>query len=170
MSSQATSSTPPANPAEAKLVADSLEIISQIQFLQNQSERIKDTLDMERSCAQEVAGVMKQFLEQIGKSYVLDSSMFPRLGQGVKEVILTPQGIFFLTFNNGLTVARTVDDLSPESLIKVLEYILPDVKSFLTDRLDKLSTRASMLEKVAAELKRIPPLPKAARTAPPRTS
>jgi hypothetical protein len=144
-------------------LGESAEIISQIQDLQGESESIKDILDMEKSYAGEVATIMKQFLDQIGRSYVLDPSLFPRLGHGVKEVILTPQGVFFLSYNNGLAIARTVDDLSPDSLIKVLERILPDVKAFLTERRQKLSARATMLEKVAGELKRVPSLPKSAR-------
>jgi hypothetical protein len=144
--------------------SESLDIISSIQELQGESESIKDILEMEKAYAQEVASVMKQFLEQIGKSYVLEPSLFPRLGHSVKEVILTPQGVFFLSYSNGLNVARTVDDLSPESLIKVLEHILPDVKAFLAERRQKLSARATMLEKVAGELKRIPNLPKSARS------
>lgn len=142
---------------------ESAEILSQITDLQGESESIKDILDMEKSYAAEVAGIMKQFLDQIGRSYVLDPSLFPRLGHGVKDVILTPQGVFFLSYNNGLTIARTVDDLSPDSLIRVLERILPDVKSVLTERRQKLSARAQMLEKVAGELKRVPSLPRAAR-------
>lgn len=142
---------------------ESAEILSQITDLQGESESIKDILDMEKSYAAEVATIMKQFLEQIGRSYVLDPSLFPRLGHGVKDVILTPQGVFFLAYNNGLTVARTVDDLSPESLMRVLERILPDVKAFLTERRQKLSARAQMLEKVAGELKRVPSLPRGAR-------
>jgi hypothetical protein len=144
-------------------VIESTEILSQITDLQGESESIKDILDMEKSYATEVASIMKQFLEQIGRSYVLDPSLFPRLGHGVKDVILTPQGVFFLAYNNGLTIARTVDDLSPESLIRVLERILPDVKAFLTERRQKLSARAQMLEKVAGELKRVPTLPRGAR-------
>jgi hypothetical protein len=144
-------------------VIESTEILSQISDLQGESESIKDILDMEKSYAAEVATIMKQFLEQIGRSYVLDPSLFPRLGHGVKDVILTPQGVFFLAYNNGLTIARTVDDLSPESLMRVLERILPDVKAFLTERRQKLSARAQMLEKVAGELKRVPSLPRAAR-------
>jgi hypothetical protein len=151
---------------EAAQAVESLDIITSIQDLQGESESIKDILDMEKAYAQEVATVMKQFLEQIGKSYVLDPSLFPRLGHGVKEVILTPQGVFFLAYSSGLNVARTVDDLSPESLIRVLEHILPDVKSFLTERRQKLSARATMLEKVAGELKRIPALPKSGRSQP----
>ncbi len=143
--------------------AESTEILNQISSLQSESESIKDILDMEKGYAVEVATIMKQFLEQIGRSYVLDPSLFPRLGHGVKDVILTPQGVFFLSYNNGLTVARTVDDLSPESLIRVLERILPDVKGFLTERRQKLSARAQMLEKVAGELKRVPTLPRSAR-------
>ena len=142
-------------------------IISSIQELQGESESIKDILDMEKAYAQEVAQVMKQFLEQIGKSYDLDPGLFPRLGHNVKQVVLTPQGVFFLLYSNGQSVARTVDDLSPESLVRVLEHIIPDVKSFLTERRQKLSARATMLEKVAGELKRIPSLPRAARTAGP---
>jgi hypothetical protein len=144
-------------------VIESTEILNQISELQGESESIKDILDMEKSYAAEVATIMKQFLDQIGRSYVLDPSLFPRLGHGVKDVILTPQGVFFLSYNNGLTVARTVDDLSPESLIRVLERILPDVKGFLTERRQKLSARATMLEKVAGELKRVPTLPRGAR-------
>jgi len=149
--------------AKETSMLESTDIISSIQDLQGESESIKDILDMEKAYAQEVASVMKQFLEQIGKSYTLDPSLFPRLGHGVKEVILTPQGVFFLSYSNGLSVARTVDDLSPESLIRVLEYIIPDVKAFLTERRQRLSARATMLEKVAGELKRIPSLPKSAR-------
>jgi len=159
-----TSQTEAAPEAEKEsLLGESSEIISQIQDLQGESESIKDILDMEKSYAAEVATIMKQFLDQIGRSYVLDPSLFPRLGHGVKEVILTPQGVFFLSYNNGLNIARTVDDLSPDSLIKVLERILPDVKAFLTERRQKLSARATMLEKVAGELKRVPSIPKSAR-------
>jgi len=164
MSTQTTQQTEavPETEKESGMI-ESAEILSQITDLQGESESIKDILDMEKGYATEVATIMKQFLEQIGRSYVLDPSLFPRLGHGVKDVILTPQGVFFLSYNNGLAVARTVDDLSPESLIRVLERILPDVKAFLTERRQKLSARAQMLEKVAGELKRVPSLPRAAR-------
>ncbi|MDA4111415.1 MAG: hypothetical protein OK439_02670 [Thaumarchaeota archaeon] len=164
MSTQTTSQTEPMVEGEKEAPAtESSEILTSIQELQGESESIKDILDMEKAYALEVATIMKQFLDQIGRSYVLDPSLFPRLGHGVKEVILTPQGVFFLAYNNGLNIARTVDDLSPDSLIKVLERILPDVKAFLTERRQKLSARATMLEKVAGELKRIPSIPKSAR-------
>jgi len=158
-----TEAAPEVTEKSEPLMSESSEILSQIQDLQGESESIKDILDMEKSYAAEVATIMKQFLDQIGRSYVLDPSLFPRLGHGVKEVILTPQGVFFLQYNNGLNVARTVDDLSPDSLIKVLERILPDVKAFLTERRQKLSARATMLEKVAGELKRVPSIPRSAR-------
>ncbi len=164
MATQTAEQTEPAPEVkEDSLLGESSEIIGQIQDLQGESESIKDILDMEKSYAAEVATIMKQFLDQIGRSYVLDPSLFPRLGHGVKEVILTPQGVFFLQYNNGLNIARTVDDLSPDSLIKVLERILPDVKAFLTERRQKISARATMLEKVAGELKRVPSIPKSAR-------
>jgi len=159
-----TSQTEAAPEAEKESVlGESSEIISQIQDLQGESESIKDILDMEKSYAAEVATIMKQFLDQIGRSYVLDPSLFPRLGHGVKEVILTPQGVFFLSYNNGLNVARTVDDLSPDSLIKVLERIFFYKNTATTERRQKLSARATMLEKVAGELKRVPSIPKSAR-------
>ncbi len=168
MATQAATTTSPqveAGPETEKDsgLIESNEILSQISDLQGESESIKDILDMEKSYAAEVASIMKSFLEQIGRSYVLDPSLFPRLGHGVKDVILTPQGVFFLSYNNGLTIARTVDDLSPESLMRVLERILPDVKGFLTERRQKLSARAQMLEKVAGELKRVPSIPRGAR-------
>jgi len=168
MATQAATTTSPqveAGPEAEKDsgLIESNEILSQISDLQGESESIKDILDMEKSYAAEVASIMKSFLEQIGRSYVLDPSLFPRLGHGVKDVILTPQGVFFLSYNNGLTIARTVDDLSPESLMRVLERILPDVKGFLTERRQKLSARAQMLEKVAGELKRVPSIPRGAR-------
>ena len=144
MSTQTTSQTETVEETEkVSPVVESSEILSSIHELQGESESIKDILDMEKAYALEVATIMKQFLDQIGRSYVLDPSLFPRLGHGVKEVILTPQGVFFLAYNNGLNVARTVDDLTPESLIKVLERILPDVKAFLTERRQKLSARAT---------------------------
>jgi hypothetical protein len=164
MSTQTTSQTEPMEEAkEVSPMVESSEILSSIHDLQGESESIKDILDMEKAYALEVATIMKQFLDQIGRSYVLDPSLFPRLGHSVKDVVLTPQGVFFLSYNNGLSVARTVDDLTPESLIKVLERILPDVKAFLTERRQKLSARATTLEKIAGELKRVPSLPRAAR-------
>jgi len=166
MSTQTTTSeTAPMEEAPEKMspMVESSEILSSIHDLQGESESIKDILDMEKAYALEVATIMKQFLDQIGRSYILDPSLFPRLGHSVKDVVLTPQGVFFLSYNNGLTVARTVDDLTPESLIKVLERILPDVKAFLTERRQKLSARATTLEKIAGELKRVPSLPRAAR-------
>ena len=130
-----------------------IRVVASLKELQQEFNQIRTALELEKAISRDVSSFMEDFLRQVGTSYHLDPALFPRLGSSVREVILTPQCIFFLTYNDGLTVARTVNQISPDSLMKVLEEILPDIKMHFKERRERIASRSVGLYRVASELK-----------------
>jgi hypothetical protein len=61
-------------------------------------------------------------------------------------------------YNNGSIITRSLENLSSESLMRVLTQILPEVKISLEEKRQKLSLRTSFLEQVSGEIKEMPNL------------
>lgn len=115
---------------------------------------MKDALETEKRISKDLASFLREYLPQAGKSYDLDPVLFPKL-HGVRQVTLTPQCIFFLTYQDGSKVARTLENLSPESMMKVLEKILPVMTSHFKEKREEIAVRSIELYRIAAELKEI---------------
>jgi hypothetical protein len=136
------------------------DLFSSIRTLEQESVQINELAELEHAYSKEISTMLRQFLLMVGKSYELDPATFPRLGGSVGRIVLTPQGSFSLTYRDGLTAARPVEDLSAESLVNVLDRVLPEVADLFAERRRKLEQRTALLEKVSQGLKRISPLSK----------
>lgn len=132
------------------------DVLSLIRDVREESLKIKELSEMEKVHFSETVAVMRQFIEALGKSYHLDTSLLSKVDRNISDVVLTPQALICLVYNDGSIVTRSLENLSAESLVRVLAQILPEIKIFLEDNRHKLSVRAGIIEKVAEEMKGIP--------------
>ena len=132
---------------------NAIKLVSSLREINEEFAQIKEALEKETTISREVAAFLKELLPQVGMSYKLDPSLFPGLGNEVKLVMLTPQCIFFLTFQDGSTVARTFDNITPESMMKILEEILPSIMDNLKEKREKIAMRSIGMYRVAAQIR-----------------
>ena len=154
------SSEPETEKSEAQR-ADQLrdgDVIGLIRSVQEESLKIKELSEMEKVYTTDTISVLRQFIEPLGKSYHLDPTLLSKVDPNIVDIVLTPQGSICLIYNNGSIVTRSLENLSSESLVRVLTQILPEIRLFLAERRQKLSIRTGVLEKVADEFKRVPSL------------
>jgi hypothetical protein len=131
------------------------DLVSLVRTVQDESVRIKELSDLERTYMADTIGVLRQFIASIGKSYHLDPTLLSRVDRNIADIVLTAQGSICLIYNNNRVVTRSLENLSSESLIRVLNQILPEIKISLVEKRQKLLSRAGLLEKVSIELKKI---------------
>lgn len=132
-----------------------INLVTSLREFRAEFLQMKDTQDTEKKISKVISTFLGEYLPQVGKSYELDPSLFPSL-QGVKQLTLTPQCIFFLTFQDGLKEARTLESLSPESLMKVLEEIVPVMMAHFRKKREKIAFRSIEFYRIAEELKEMP--------------
>lgn len=160
------------DPIHSEKESEAIGLVASLRELREEFRQVKIALDTEKTIAKDISAFMKEILPQVGKSYELDPALFPRLGQGVKQMTLTPQGIFFLTYQDGLKAARTMDNVSPESLMKVLEEILPTMMAHFKEKREVIAVRSIGLYRIAAEIKEMSlnPITTAQRSTPQQNS
>ncbi len=131
------------------------DLVVLVKTVEEESLRIKELSDLERTYKTDAIGILRQFIGSLGKSYHLDPSLLSKVDHNVADIVLTAQGSVCLIYNNDRMVTRSLENLSSESLIRVLAQILPEIKISLVERRQKLLNRATLLEKVSTELKKI---------------
>ncbi len=112
---------------------------------------------MERGYAGELAAYLKQFLEPMGMPFHIKPSSLLRSDSSLSDVILTPQGTLILMHSNGMVNSKSLDSLQSETLLRILNELIPEMKSVLSERRQKISGRVGLLEKATREFRRVPP-------------
>lgn len=133
------------------------EVNLSIRFLSEELLQISELSEMERGYAGELAAYLKQFLEPMGMPFHIKPSSLLRSDSSLSDVILTPQGTLILMHNNGMVNSKSLDSLQSETLLRILNELIPEMKSVLSERRQKISGRVGMLEKATREFRRVPP-------------
>jgi hypothetical protein len=131
-------------------------VLGLIRSLHQDSIDVAELRDSEKLHVADVTQSLRSLIEPLGKSFQLEPSLFPKLNRNVTEVVLSPQGSICLIRADGSIVTRSLENLSSESLLKVLSLVLPEVRRELAEKRSKLAARSELLEKVSSELKRVP--------------
>ncbi|MHB8567133.1 MAG: hypothetical protein ACYC7D_11450 [Nitrososphaerales archaeon] len=126
-----------------------------IKSLQEESLQISELTEMERTYGAEVITSLKQVIEPLNVSYHVKPGSISKADSTLSDVILTPQGVVCLIHNNGTVNSKTLESLQSETLVKILAEIIPEVRSLLVDKRQKISGRVGMLEKVAREFRKV---------------
>ncbi len=132
------------------------EVVTLLKSVRETAVQLKELMDMEKAYTADAIAVLKEFIEPLGKSYHLDPTLLSKVDHNIIDVVLTPQGSICLIYNNGSIVTRSLENLSSESLMRVLTQILPEIKISLEEKRQRLSVRTSFLEKVSEEIKNMP--------------
>ena len=138
---------------EQPVTAPEDSVLNLIKGLREESQQIVDLKEIERLEVTNVVSNLRRLIEPIAKSYQIVPSSLHRIDKNVTGVILTPQGTLCLFYTNGLIVTKSLDNLSSESLVKVLDQVLPEVKKHFAEQRRRIAMRTTLLERVAGELK-----------------
>ena len=128
-------------------------VLNMIKGLREESQQISDLKDIERSHVANVVSNLRRLIEPIGKSYQIIPNTLHRIDKNVSGVILTPQGTLCLFYSNGLIVTKSLDNLSSDSLVRVLDQVLPEIKKHFSEQRRRIAMRTTLLERVAGELR-----------------
>ena len=133
------------------------EINLSIRFLSEELLQISELSEMERGYATELASYLKQFLEPLGTPFHIKPSSILKSDNSLADVVLTPQGTLILMHNNGMVNSKALESLQTETLLRILNELIPEIKTSLAERRQKISGRVGMLEKATREFRRVPP-------------
>jgi|GEM_PF-3198256 hypothetical protein len=127
-----------------------------VRALQQEILDVMELSETEKAYAAQIKETLKRVISSLGRSFRLDPSLFRKLPRNVTDVVLSPQGIFCLTYNDNSISTRSLENLSTESLLMVLERLLPEIEQEITDRHRKLIIRVAVLERISNEIKNVP--------------
>lgn len=132
------------------------EVSNSIRSLQEESQQISELIEMERSYATEVAAQLKQIIMPLNASYHIRPESISKSDSSISDVVLTPQGLVCVFYNSGNVVSRPLESITSEVLIRILAEVIPDAKSLMNERRQKLSGRVMTLEKLSKEMRKVP--------------
>ena len=133
-----------------------IDVSNSIRSLQEESQQISELIEMERSYATEVASQLKQIIMPLNASYHIRPESISKSDSSISDVVLTPQGLVCVFYNSGNVVSRPLESITSEVLIRILAEVIPDAKSLMNERRQKLSGRVMTLEKLSKEMRKVP--------------
>lgn len=146
--SQTQSREESSNKAESS-VSDELE------DLETELSEIRELSRIEKTFSLEVIDALKPLLRQLSTRFQIKPSIFPKLSTFVTRMVLMPDGVIILEFEEGVVKTRPLEDLSPESLVKILAEILPSILEMVSEQRALVSDRRDALEHVVSRLRRV---------------
>ena len=127
-------------------------VINLIKGLRAESLQISDLKELERAHAANVISALRKLIEPLGKSYQIAPTSLKRIDKNASGIVLTPQGTLCLAYGSGLIITKSLDNLSSESLVRVLDQVLPEIQKHLAEQRRMIAMRTVLLQRVADEL------------------
>jgi hypothetical protein len=148
---------------KSSLEAVERAITESIKSIQEEYQQVSELIEMEKSYTSEVATQLKQIIGPLGESYHLSPESVSRNDSSITDVVLTAQGVVCVFHNNGTVVARPLDSITSEVLVRVLGEAVPNIQALVSKRRQKLGDRVMSLEKLSKEMRKIPPIGSSSR-------
>jgi hypothetical protein len=149
------STTASASPAFSSPAQKESEVTLSIKSLQEESLQMSELAEMEKTYAAEVVTVFKQIIEPLNMSYHIRPQSVSKSDNTLSDVVLTPQGAVCLVHSNGMINSKPLESVQSETLVKILVEVIPEVKSILSEKRQKIAGRVVMLEKVSREFSKV---------------
>ena len=121
--------------------------------LQVEWSQILELSEMEKDYALEIASLLKKIIEPLNISLRVSPQTISKTDASLSEVYVTPQGTMCFISDKGSALARPIENLPPETLVRTLLEIIPKICLTLSEKRKKLSSRVASLEKLSKEFK-----------------
>lgn len=130
-------------------------VSDELDYLETELSEIRELSRIEKTLSLEVVDALKPLLKQLSRRFEIRPSVFPKLGEFVTRMVIMPDGEIILEFEGGTVKTRPLEDLPPESLVKILAEILPSILEIVSEQREILSERKDALEQVVSRLRRV---------------
>lgn len=133
------------------------EILSAITMLKEESAQIGELSELERQYATETINYIKKLIEPLNTSFHIDPHTVMKGDGSITDIVLTPQGTICLVKKENV-VSKPLESLQTETLVNIIQQVLPEIKDHVASKREKMTSRVNMLERVAKELKKVGPV------------
>ncbi len=150
-------------------VPDRMEsIVSSISLLKEEAAQIGELSELERQYATETISYLKRMIEPLNTSFHISPRGIMKDDGSVTDIVLTPQGTICLVKKENV-VSKPIDSIPTETLVNIIQQVIPQVKDHVSLKREKMTSRVNMLERVTRELRKVGPVttkPKPIQNAP----
>ncbi len=133
------------------------DILSSIGLLREETAQISELSELERQYAIETIGYLKRLIEPLNTSFHVDPRGVMKGDGTVTDIVLTPQGTVCLVRKENV-VSKPLESLQTETLVNIIQQVIPEVKDHVAAKRQKMTNRINMLEKVTKELRKVGPI------------
>ncbi|HKW05515.1 MAG TPA: hypothetical protein VJN71_09480 [Nitrososphaerales archaeon] len=133
------------------------DILSAITMLKEESAQIGELSELERQYATETINYIKKLIEPLNTSFHIDPHTVMKGDGSITDIVLTPQGTICLVKKENV-VSKPLESLQTETLVNIIQQVLPEIKDHVASKREKMTSRVNMLERVAKELKKVGPV------------
>jgi hypothetical protein len=141
------------------------EIVSSISLLKEEAAQITELSELERQYANETITYLKRMIEPLNTSFHIDPKGVMKGDGSVTDIVLTPQGTVCLVRKENV-VSKPIDSLQTETLVNIIQQVIPQVKDHVSVKREKMTSRVNMLERVTKELRKVSPVTPAPKAKP----
>lgn len=141
------------------------DILSSIGLLREETAQIGELSELERQYAAETIAYLKRLIEPLNTSFHIDPRSVMKGDASVTDIVLTPQGTVCLVRKENV-VSKPIESLQTETLVNIIQQVIPEVKNHIASKRQKMTSRVTMLEKVTKELRKVGPVSPRQKVAP----
>ncbi len=133
------------------------DIVSSIGLLKEEAAQISELSELERQYATETISYLKRLIEPLNTSFHIDPRGVMKGDGSVTDIVLTPQGTVCLVRKENV-VSKPIESLQTETLVNIIQQVIPQVKNHVSVKREKMTARVNMLERVTKELRKVGPV------------
>ena len=133
------------------------DILSSISLLKEETAQISELSELERQYATETIAYVKRLIEPLNTSFHIDPRGVMKGDSSVTDIVLTPQGTVCLVKKENV-VSKPLESLQTETLVNIIQQVIPAVKDHIAAKRQKMTNRVNMLERVTKELRKVGPV------------
>ena len=133
------------------------DIVSSIGLLKEEAAQISEISELERQYATETISYLKRLIEPLNTSFHIDPRGVMKGDGSVTDIVLTPQGTVCLVRKENV-VSKPIESLQTETLVNIIQQVIPQVKNHVSVKREKMTARVNMLERVTKELRKVGPV------------
>ncbi|MHB2035509.1 MAG: hypothetical protein ACYCPW_02050 [Nitrososphaerales archaeon] len=127
----------------------------EIDSMRQECLQIAELLKLEGHYLREVINQFKQIIMPLNVSLPLNRATLPRNDFSISDAVLTSEGIVCALSEGKVLYRIPLDEFQTETVLRIIEKALPQVRSLINDSQEKPSERLSSIEKISKELRKI---------------
>ena len=120
-----------------------------------ESQQIMELLELEKEYSTEVAERFRKITMSLNESYHVKPESVLKYDSSVSDVILTAKGDVCVFRGSNSVTTFPLESMTCETLIRILEEVIPKAEDLLKDKQRKIGNRVTTLERLVGEIRKV---------------